>query len=125
MNALSEYGKILRHYRLDNQIILATMAKDLGLSSAYLSSIETGARPVPADLTEKLAQKYGFDDGMKARLMKAEVERNKSLTLHLENASPEAIDTAVMFARELNKKSVKELRDLYNKICGMEDSLER
>ena len=96
-----------------------------GFSARPEQPLETGVRPVPADLKEKLSQKYGFDEDMKARLMKAEVERNKSLTLHLEGASPEAIDTAVMIARELNKKSVKELRDLYNKICGKANSQER
>lgn len=116
MNALTEYGKILRHYRIDNQILLATMAKDLGYSPAYLSSIETGARAIPVDLTEKLAQKYGFDSEMKTSLLKAEAETNKALTINLEDASPEAIDATVTFARSIKNYSVKELRELCKKM---------
>ncbi len=116
MNALTEYGKILRHYRIDNQILLATMAKDLGLSPAYLSSIETGVRDIPVGLTEKIAQKYNFDDDMKTALMKAEAEKNKSLTINLKDASPEAIDATVMFARAVKNYSVQELREMYEKL---------
>ena len=116
MNALTEYGKILRHYRVDNQILLATMAKDVGLSPAYLSSIETGARPVPVDLTDKLTARYGFDAEMKTQLMKAEAETNKALTINLADASPEAIDATVMFARTVKNLTVKELRDMCAKM---------
>ena len=118
MNALTEYGKILRHYRIDNQILLADMAKTLGISPAYLSSIETGSRAVPADLTEKVVDMYGFDEEMRTRLMKAEAETNKSLTIDLREASPEAVDATVMFAREIRNLSVQEVRDLYNKMHG-------
>ncbi|MGN0729650.1 helix-turn-helix domain-containing protein [Treponema sp.] len=116
MNALTEYGKILRHYRIDNQILLAKMAADLGLSPAYLSSIETGTRSIPVDLTEKLCQKYGFDEEMRTALMKAEAEKNKALTVNLEGVSAEAIDATVMFARSLKNFSVKELREICEKM---------
>ncbi len=116
MNALTEYGKILRHYRIDNQILLAKMAEDLKLSPAYLSSIETGIRSIPVDLTEKLCQKYGFGEEMKTTLLKAEAETNKALTIDLTGASPEAIDATVMFARVIKNYSVKELRELCEKI---------
>ena len=119
MNALTEYGKILRHYRIDNQILLADMAKTLGISPAYLSSIETGSRAVPADLTEKVVDMYGLDEEMRTRLMKAEADTNKSLTIDLRDASPEAVDATVMFAREIRNLSVQEVRDLYNKMHGI------
>ena len=121
MNVLTEYGKILRHYRLDNQILLATMAQKLNLSPAYLSSIETGNRAIPVDLTEKLSRVYGFDTEMRTSLMKAEAETNKALTINLQDASPEAIDATVMFAREIKNFSIEELRDLYTKMHGKKD----
>lgn len=116
MNALTEYGKILRHYRLDNQILLADMAKTLGISPAYLSSIETGSKAVPVDLTKKVVDMYGFDEEMRTRLIKAEAETNKSLTIDLREASPEAVDATVIFAREIRNLSVHEVRDLYEKM---------
>ena len=116
MNALTEYGKILRHYRLDNRILLATMAKELDISPAYLSSIETGSRTIPTGLTKKLSKKYKFEHDMRTRLIKAEADTNKSLTIDLQDASPEAVDVAVMFARQINNLSVKELRKLYDQM---------
>lgn len=121
MNALTEYGKILRHYRLDNRILLATMAEELKISPAYLSSIETGNRPIPAGLTKKLSEVYKLDQEMQTRLMKAEAGTNKSLTLDLQDAIPEAVDTAVMFARQIKNFSVEELRDLYDQMHGSND----
>ena len=116
MNALTEYGKILRHYRLDNRILLATMAKELDISPAYLSSIETGSRTIPTGLTKKLSEAYEFDHDMRTRLIKAEANTNKSLTIDLQDAPPEAVDVAVMFARQINNLSVKELRKLYEQM---------
>lgn len=124
MNALTEYGKILRHYRLDNRILLATMAKELDISPAYLSSIETGSRAIPAGLTEKVSEAYKFDHALRTRLMKAEADTNKSLTIDLQDAPPEAVDAAVMFAREIKNLSVKELRAMLSHMADKKTSEE-
>jgi len=116
MKALTDYGKILRHYRLDNQLLLADMANALDLSPAYLSSIESGTRSIPVDLTEKVCAVYGFDEKMKTALLKAEANSNKSLTINLEDASEEAVDTLVMFARDFKNYSVEEIRALYKEL---------
>ena len=62
MGAITEYGKQLRHIRLDISELLGTMADKLGLSPAYLSSIETGTRSIPVDLTRKIISAYNLED---------------------------------------------------------------
>ena len=43
---LTEFGKILRKLRIDRQELLRDMAKNLEVSSAYLSAVETGKRKI-------------------------------------------------------------------------------
>lgn len=124
MNALTEYGKILRHYRLDNRILLATMAKELDISPAYLSSIETGSRTIPTGLTKKVSEAYKFDHDMRTRLMKAEADTNKSLTIDLQDAPPEAVDAAVMFARQIKNFTIEDLRAMLSHTAGKKTSEE-
>ena len=118
MRALTEYGKIVRHYRIDNQILLADMAKKLGMSSAYLSSIETGDRSIPANLTDKLCVEYSLSEQTRLELMKAEAVANKALTISFADKSDEEIEATVLFARELQNYSVEEIRAIHKKLKG-------
>ncbi|HAH61855.1 MAG TPA: transcriptional regulator, partial [Treponema sp.] len=44
---LTEFGKFLKKMRIDKSETLAVMAGKLGISAAYLSSIENGTRDIP------------------------------------------------------------------------------
>lgn len=50
---MTPFGKMLRQERKDKGITLATMADGLGVSSPYLSQIETGAKPIKSNIIEK------------------------------------------------------------------------
>ena len=77
MGAITEYGKVLRHIRLDLSELLGTMADKLGLSAAYLSSIETGSRSIPVDLTSKIIKIYNLSEEEAEKLLKAETNSFK------------------------------------------------
>lgn len=113
MGAITEYGKQLRHIRLDISELLGTMADKLGLSPAYLSSIETGTRTIPVDLTRKIISVYNLKDEEAEKLLKAEADTNQALTINLENASQEQIEATVLFAREIKNMTVQQLRKLH------------
>lgn len=55
---LTPIGTFLRRYRISRQIILYDMARACGWGSAYLSGIETGDNPCPADLEERILSRY-------------------------------------------------------------------
>lgn len=113
MGAITEYGKQLRHIRLDISELLGTMADKLGLSPAYLSSIETGTRTIPVDLTRKIISAYNLKDEEAEKLLKAEADTKQALTINLENASQEQIEATVLFAREIKNMTVQQLRKLH------------
>jgi len=51
---MTPFGKILRQERKDRGILLAEMATRLGISSPYLSQLETGAKPLKEGFVEKV-----------------------------------------------------------------------
>lgn len=55
---LTKFGIFIRKYRIDHNITLREMARDIGISASYLSSIEHGQRPVPNNLEKKLINVY-------------------------------------------------------------------
>lgn len=47
MPLLTEFGKTARKYRIDHGLKLKDMARMVGASSATLSGVETGKKPLP------------------------------------------------------------------------------
>lgn len=45
--ALTEFGKAVRKARIDTGCTLLTMAQELGVTSAFLSGLETGSKKIP------------------------------------------------------------------------------
>lgn len=67
---LTEFGKAVRMCRVSVETTLAEMAKDLGVSPAFLSAVETGRKKVPPEMAQKVSsffmkhgcdQKYDFE----------------------------------------------------------------
>ena len=57
---LSDFGIPIRKVRLERQLLLKDMADTLGVSSAFLSSVEKGKRKVPKGWVDKLGPKVYF-----------------------------------------------------------------
>lgn len=51
---LTAFGKVIRKLRIEHNLLLGQMASKIGISSAYLSSIELGERNIPKDFLEKM-----------------------------------------------------------------------
>ena len=60
------FGKQVRKYRIDADRTLSDMAKELGVSAAYLSAVETGRKPLNDELVKRCVhyfRKVGVDAG--------------------------------------------------------------
>ncbi len=117
---VTAFGKILRKKRVDSSEILGTMAKRLGVSAPYLSSIENGQREIPDSFVEKIAEEYGFSDKEKIELKEAQAQSKGSVNVSLgeQKNSSEYIETAVMFAKDFSKlteQQVKLMKELLEK----------
>ena len=59
---LDKFGKLVRDIRITRSLLLYDMAKTLDISSAELSAIECGKKPVPDWFIPALEKNYGIGD---------------------------------------------------------------
>ena len=57
---LTQFGKELRHIRLDRDEKLKDMAEKLGVTVSYLSAVENGKRNIPDNWIEMIASEYCY-----------------------------------------------------------------
>lgn len=83
---LTEFGKIIRKARLDAGTSLLDMADELGVTSPYLSGLETGRKKITDDWTKKI-QGYFLKKGIELNDL-AQVADVSNKTVSLEGLSP-------------------------------------
>ena len=100
---VSEYGAILRHLRIDRREKLKDMALKVGIQASNLSAIETAARDIPLDLTDKICDLYNLTKKERETLEEAElnVER-KTVQIDIEKLNGNRL--AKMVVLEFAKK---------------------
>lgn len=73
---LSSFGREARKLRIDGGLLLADMAKYLGKSPSYLSSVETSRKPASPELVEKSIE-YFAKHGLDATVLRAAAQQDK------------------------------------------------
>ena len=130
---VTAFGKELRKMRIDASEVLGTMAKKLGVSPAYLSSIENGQRDIPENLISALAKTYGLSQERQNELeeLKAQVKGAVDVNFEDKKNNADYVETAVMFARDFSKLSeeqilmMKELLEKFQAKPSGEDNAKR
>ena len=114
---LTEFGQHLRKIRIDCGEFLKDMAEKLGVTSSYLSAVETGKRNIPDDWVAKISQLYGLDMFEREALQIAADNSARSVTMDLSNIAPPKRETALLFARkfdEVGNATIEAIRNLLN-----------
>jgi len=115
---ITDFGKVLRKLRIDNGEVLRDMAIKLNISSAYLSAIEVGKRPVPAQMIENLQIMYSLTDESVEQLRNAADTSMKSINLNLDGVDGAKRSAALVFARNLenmDSETAESILKLFNK----------
>lgn len=115
---LTAYGKLLRKLRIDRQEILKDMADCLGVSSAYLSAVETGKRRIPQGWTDHLAKIYQLDSKTVKELREAEEASISEVTIQLNGASDTKRNAVLTFAKALDGLTDEELQRIMSNMKG-------
>ena len=68
---LTEFGKVMRIIRINTGDSLRDMAEKIGMSAAYLSSIENGKRNIPPNMEEILYSQYDLTEKDKSKIRNA------------------------------------------------------
>lgn len=113
---LTPFGKTIRKLRIDLGITLKSMADAIGVTSSYLSAIETGKRSVTDSLLKGTVDFFA-QKGVKAEseLKKAALESQQHVGINLNGSSQNAREVAIAFARnfdELNDEDFERLHEL-------------
>ena len=124
MAEVTAFGKILRKLRIDYSEVLGTMAKRLGISSAYLSAIENNGRDIPEDFIAKIANEYNLNESQINELEEAKAQTSGAVAVQFENQKTEQnyVQAAVMFARDFSKLTSTQVEQLRNLLKSFEDS---
>jgi len=116
MEKLTPFGKMVRKLRIDHSLLLKEMADAVGMSSAWLSGVETGRKPIPAGLVEKVASFLDLDRVQRAEL--SEAAENSRKDQSIKNVAIDRRDVAAALARrfnELDEDDLAKLRGLLSK----------
>lgn len=99
---LTEFGREIRKMRLDLGITLFEMARKTGVSSAFLSAMETGKKPVPTGYVEILAQHFSLVGQAKSHLTGLADKTRREVRIRLQEGDPSGAELATAFARNFS-----------------------
>lgn len=104
MANLSEFGKTLRKLRIDHEVMLKTLADATGVTSAYLSAVETGRKPANATLINKITEYLDLNEQKSWELTQAASKAKNDITV--KHTSDYGAELTLMFARKMENNSV-------------------
>jgi toxin-antitoxin system, antitoxin component, xre family len=102
---LTEFGKITRKLRIDNDVLLKDMAGELNISAAFLSKLETGKSKPNLKLADKIKDIYNLDDKAYNDLINAIDIDNKSIIQPVSAKSKSDMKLIVKLANKLKLMS--------------------
>ncbi|MDI9460848.1 MAG: XRE family transcriptional regulator [Saccharofermentanales bacterium] len=119
----TQYGKILRKIRIDQDELLKDMANKLEVSSAFLSSIENGRKAPPANFTARIKELYSLTSEIYYDLIRAEREYDfhQKQIIDLSTYDMEGREAIVSMARHfdsLDADQIEEIRKIISRSEG-------
>lgn len=111
----TELGKFLRHLRIDINENLREMSERLGVSSAFLSSIENGKKNISSKIRSRLISEYSLTKSQILKLDEAITLSMDSISINIENVPLEKQKFGVLFARSFEKmddEQMKKIQDI-------------
>jgi len=112
---VTEFGKILRMYRIQHGLILKDMADALDIPSSYLSAMEMGRKSVSNDFLQRLFNIYRFTSVEQQELKIAAAKSADQYKLSTKNVDSTHKELAFSFARkfeELDEETVTKILEL-------------
>jgi HTH-type transcriptional regulator, competence development regulator len=106
--SVTAVGRFLRKLRIDAGEVLYDMAKKIECTSAFISSLELGKRPVPAEFQQKIVKIYGLTAEQQEEFQHAVDMSTHSVTISLDDLNGSTKDLALVFARRLKTMQEKE-----------------
>lgn len=118
---LSRFGQVARTLRLRHgNMLLSDMAERLGCSPSYLSAVEFGRRPVPADwptqMTAILRLAPDEEQALRSAATASSSKSRGAITLALEGLTQLQEEVALQFASRIHELTPEELEAINQKL---------
>jgi HTH-type transcriptional regulator, competence development regulator len=113
---LTEFGKKLRTLRIQRGKTLLDLGQMLGLSTAFVSAVETGRKAVPMDLPGRIATALGLQQFEAQELERAATKSVTNVSVSLDGRNDRARELAVAFARRFDSLSDDDVKTLLEKL---------
>jgi len=107
-------GKFLRKIRIDRDELLADMARNLGVSSAFLSQIENGGKKPPKDWENAFLAKYELNREQEQEFRDCVFDAVNSKSIDLSQYQQSDRDMMLSFARKLSTIDDEQKEKLMN-----------
>lgn len=115
---LTPFGKKIRKLRIDHVVTMKAMADALGLSSAFLSAVETGRKAIPENLIGQVADYFRLDAAGREELRELATQSVTDVKVSLTGANDRSRELAVMFARRFEELDTAEVEKLIQTLRG-------
>lgn len=117
---VNNFGKFCRKLRIDNGQLLSGMAKELGVSSAFLSKVENGSKKPPKNWRDQIIASYKLDPGEIAKLDDCLFEAMNKDSIDISGYSDESKEMLLSFARKLDSMDAQK-KCQFKKLIGEKD----
>lgn len=108
----TEFGEYFRILRIKHKEILKDASEFLGVSCAFISSVECGKKAIPDDWHDKIVGHYKLNEKQQNELKTAIDRSAKTIKFNIQNVSVAQKDLAVQFQRsfdELDEETANEI----------------
>lgn len=112
---VNNFGKFCRKLRIDRGERLFDMAKELGVSSAFLSKVENGQRKPPQEWRDKLIDQYSLDPEQIKNLDECIYEAQNYDSIDISNLNDSDKMLMLSFARKFDGINKSKLRNFLEK----------
>lgn len=99
---LTEFGKICRKIRIDNNELLADMAKKLNVTASFLSAVENGRKSAPKEWLNAITESYELKKREQEELSRAIDNSVTQVKISLQDKENKDKDLVLAFARQFD-----------------------
>ena len=112
----TEYGKAMKHLRIDKGVTMREMAKAIGVSASYLSKTEKGLSSLSDNVFKKIVDYFQLDSIEEYELKVLADDNKNEVRIPFDGLNENQTKLAKVFARNLPKANddfIKALTDSF------------
>lgn len=114
---VTPFGRLVRIWRMEKGVILKDMADALGITSSYMSALETGKKRLSDEIVDQVIEYLSLDDKESSELRKAAIISQPNISIDFNGLDARDRLLGVAFARRFGTLS-EEKREEMLKILG-------